>query len=358
VRTVHVVVPDGIDDPDRPSGGNVYDRRVCGGLSALGWSVHEHPVSGFWDRPDASSLAALEAVVQELPHDAVVLLDGLVASTAPEVLVPHARRLRLVVLVHMPVGHRPAGGDAETMRTRERQVLAAAAAVITTSGWTRRRLSELYALPTETMHVAEPAVDPIDSAGLAAGTADGGTLLCVAAVTYDKGHDVLLDALTAIADLSWDCACVGRLDRDPAFVEAMRGRVRHAGLDDRVHFTGARTRAALNRSYAAADLMVLPSRAETYGMVVTEALAHGLPVLAADVGGVSEALGHGADHLRPGRLVKPGDPAALAKTLRAWLADADLREQLRRSAHERRASLPAWPATAAVIADVLAGASR
>ena len=88
--------------------------------------------------------------------------------------------------------------------------------------------------------------------------------------------------------------------------------------------------------------MVLASRAETYGMVVTEALARGLPVVAAEVGGVPEALGHGADGVRPGLLVPPGDPAALAAALRAWLGDAGLRRRLRRAARERRASLSRW----------------
>ena len=124
-----------------------------------------------------------------------MLLDGLVASTAPEVLVPQASRLRLVVLVHMPLGHRPADDEADDARTRERAVLSAAAAVVTTSAWTRRRLLELYALPADRVHVAEPGVDAAD---LATGTAAGGALLCVAAVTSDKGHDVLLDALATI----------------------------------------------------------------------------------------------------------------------------------------------------------------
>ena len=114
-------------------------------------------------------------------------------------------------------------------------------------------------------------------------------------MTSDKGHDVLLDALATIADLPWHCVCVGSLDRDPAFVEELRRRALAGGLADRVRFPGPRTGADLDRSYAAADLLVLASRAETYGMVVTEALARGLPVVAADVGGLTEALGHGAD---------------------------------------------------------------
>jgi glycosyltransferase involved in cell wall biosynthesis len=348
---VHVVVPEGIDDPARPSGGNAYDRRVCRGLAETGWSVREHAVPGSWPRPDAASYTALAGVIQAIPDDAVVLLDGLIASTAPEVLVPLAGRLRLVTLVHMPLGHDPADHAA---RTREGAVLSAAASVVTTSRWARRTLLELYELPGDRVHVAEPGVDAAD---LAPGTAGAGALLCVAAVIPGKGHDVLLDALATIADMSWHCLCAGQLDADAAFVEGLRRRILDRGLGDRVSFPGPLTGADLATRYGAADLLVLASRAETYGMVVTEALAHGLPVVATEVGGVPEALGHGADGVRPGLLVPPGDPAALAAALRAWLADAELRRRVRRAAGERRASLSGWPATASVLSGVLAGAA-
>jgi glycosyltransferase involved in cell wall biosynthesis len=346
VTDVHVIVPEGIDDPARPSGGNTYDRRVCDGLAALGWAVHEHAV------PVAAGHAALARTVGRIPDGAVVLLDGLIASAAPEALVPQARRLRQVVLVHMPLGHRPPDGAAGAVRARERAVLAAAAAVVTTSAWTRRRLGELYALPAERVHVAEPGVD---AAGLAPGTTVGDALLCVAAVTPDKGHDVLLDGLATATDLSWRCACVGSLDRDPAFADGVRRATQIKGLSDRVRFLGPRTGAELRRAYAAADLLVLASHAETYGMVVTEALARGVPVLAADVGGITEALGHGDDGTRPGLLVGPGDAAALGAALRRWLGDAELRGRLRRAARERRASLRGWPATTSDVAEVLTG---
>src|SRR3954454_12409128 len=297
VTDVHVVVPEGIDDPARPSGGNTYDRRVCRGLAALGWAVHEHAVPGAWPRPSAAGHAALARAVRRIPDGAVVLLDGLIASTAPEALVPQARRLRQVVLVHMPLGHRPPVDDAGAVRAREREVLAAAAAVVTNSAWTRRRLGELYALPADRVHVAEPGVD---DACLAPGTAAGDALLCVAAVTPGKGHDVLLDGLATTTDLSWRCACVGSLARDRAFADRGRPRARSGGLDGRVRFTGPRTGPALDRAYAGADLLVLASRAETYGMVVTEARARDLPVVAAEVGGVTEALGRAADSTRPG----------------------------------------------------------
>ena len=354
MTAVHVVVPDGIDDLSRPSGGNAYDRHVCRGLSSLGWSVHEHAVPGRWPEPDAEALAALAGVVQRIPDGALALLDGLVASTAPEVLVPHARRLRLVVLVHMPLGHRPPDEAAADIRRRERAVLRAGAAVATTSQWSRRRLLGLYQLPPDRVHVAAPGVDAAD---LATGTVAGGALLCVAAVTFEKGHDVLVEALLSMSELSWQCLCVGSVERDPAFVEDLRRQTLERGLGDRVSLPGPRTGSDLDRSYAAADLMVLASRAETYGMVVTEALARGLPVVAADVGGLTEAMGYGAGGSRPGLLVPPDDPAALGAALRAWLGDAELRRRLRLSACQRRESLSAWSATTSVVAGVLAGAS-
>jgi glycosyltransferase involved in cell wall biosynthesis len=355
VRTLHFVIPDGIDDPARPSGGNTYDRNLCQQFTSLGWSVHEHPVSGYWSEPDAASFAALEAVVLRIPDGGLAVLDGLVASPSPHVLVPHAHRLRLVVLVHMPLGLRLKGDKAGEICTRERAVLSAAAAVVTTSGWSRDRLMELYALPPDRLHVAEPGVQP---AKLATGTVAGQMLLTVAAVIPDKGHDVLLDALARIPDLPWRWVCVGSLDRDPEFVDALRRRSLEQGLADRVRFAGTATGADLDRAYAEADVMVLASRAETYGMVVTEALARGVPVIATEVGGVTEALGHGSDGTRPGLVLPAEDPTALADALRSWLTDTELRARLRRLARERRASLHGWSDTTSAIAGVLTGLER
>jgi glycosyltransferase involved in cell wall biosynthesis len=351
MSAVHVVVPDGIDDPDRPSGGNAYDRRICRGLAAIGWSVHEHPVPGSWPRPDAAARASLTDVVAGMPDGAVVLIDGLIASTAPEVLVPQAGRLNLAVLVHMPLGDGLPGEGVPDARTQERAVLSSAVAVVTTSSWTARWLLDEYELWPGRVHVAKPGVDPAD---LAPGTAAGGELLCVAAVTPGKGHDVLLAALGAITDLPWRCVCVGTLTRDPGFVDQLGHQARNGGIGDRIRFAGPRTGADLDFAYAVADALVLASRAEAYGMVVPEALARGLPVVATTVGGLPEALGRGADGSQPGLLVPPGDPEALAAALRSWFGDTVLRQRLRSVAQERRLTLPGWSATAARISGVLA----
>ncbi|HEY2296980.1 MAG TPA: glycosyltransferase family 4 protein [Jatrophihabitans sp.] len=315
--SAYFVVPEGIDDPLRPSGGNHYDRRV----NAL---LHLEELATTPDR--------LGSALTAVPSGSTVLIDGLLASPAVDIIRPASARLKLVVLVHMPL-----------FDEVERGVLRAAAAVVTTSSWTRSELLRAYDLDPRGVHVAVPGVD---LGAVAPGTPGGGRLLCVAAVAPHKGHDVLLAALDLVDDLDWDCTCVGSLDRDRSFV---------AGLaNDRVLFGGPRVGDALATAYAAADLLVLPSRAETFGMVITEALARGLPVLASDVGGVREALGDTGASL----LVAPGDVAALAAALRAWLTRPELRGDLRTRAIRRRDQLPGWDETAGRIAAALNAVSR
>jgi glycosyltransferase involved in cell wall biosynthesis len=340
---VHVVLPNDIDDPATPSGGNRYDRRVCTGLAAAGWKVHEHAVPGPWPHPGPADEERLDRLLVAVPEGAVVLLDGLVGQAVPEVLARHAHRLRLVVLVHLPLTG-PGEGRA----------LAAATAVVTTSRYTRRWLRELHPLlPADRVHVAPPGVDP---APATAGGGTGAELLCVAAVNTHKGHDLLVEALARVADRDWRVTLIGSLTVDPALVDRLRDRLAELRLTDRVHLVGPRTGPALDAGYADADLLVLPSRTETYGMVVTEALARGVPVLATETGGVPEALGTTPGGHLPGLLVPPGDPQALAAGLRRWLDEPDLRAGLRRAALARRDTLTGWPTTSALIGQVLEGA--
>ncbi|HEX2362278.1 MAG TPA: glycosyltransferase family 4 protein, partial [Jiangellaceae bacterium] len=334
VTTVHVVLPNDIDDPANLSGGNVYDRQLCRGLAAAGWPVREHPVRGGWPRPTAADRAALARTLAALPAGALVLVDGLVASVVPDVLVPEAGRLRLVVLMHMPLG------DAA-----ERAALSAAAAVVTTSDWSRRLLVDRYGLPIARVHTAAPGVD---AASLTTGEDAGSRLLCVAHVQPHKGHDVLIEALATLADLPWSCVCVGSLDRDRGFSDSVRRRAGH-----RVRFVGPRARADLETDYAGADLLIHPSRREAYGMVVSEALARGIPVVATAVGGIPEALGRAPDGSLPGIAVPPDDPAALAAALRRWLSEPAARTRLRESARMRRTTLPGWESTAKIVSDAL-----
>ncbi len=336
--TVHVVLPGGVDDLSVPSGGNAYDRRLCRELAALGLDLRETAVAGDWPRPGARAREELARTLAEVPDGGVVLLDGLVACGVPDVVGPHAGRLRLVVLVHLPLADETglAAEVAAELDVAERQVLRAAAAVVGTSPWASRRLVEHHGLAVERVHTVTPGVDP---ASLAPGTDGASRLLCVASVTPRKGHDVLLDALGTLADVPWTLDCVG-----PTRADDHRAALDRRGLGDRVRFTGPLAGEPLERAYAAADLFVLASRAETYGMVVAEALARGIPVVASSV---PDALGGG------GVLVPPGDVVALATALRRWFGDEQVRRNLREAALKRRDELTGWDEAAGSMARVL-----
>ncbi|GAB3986478.1 glycosyltransferase family 4 protein [Plantactinospora veratri] len=355
--TAYVVLPGDIDDPGTPSGGNAYDRQVITGLVGLGWRVSELAVPGSWPRPGPAERAALAAALDGVPDGALVLLDGLVACGVPEVVGRAAGRLRLAVLVHLPL--RDETGLPSEVAARldelERRTLRAVPAIVATSAGTGRTLVRRHGLPAGRVHVVPPGVA---AAPPASGTDGAASLLCVASVIPRKGHDVLVEALASVADRPWTCRCVGPVDRDPDYVGRLRRSAGAAGLAERVRFAGPRTGAELAADYAAADLLVLPSRAEPYGMVVTEALARGVPVLGSEVDGLPEAVGRAPDGAVPGLLVPPGDPAALATALRRWFDEPDLRQRLRAAARDRRADLPGWDVTAARLGEVLTALAR
>jgi hypothetical protein len=134
---VHVVVPEGFDNPGQPTGGNIYDRRVCAGLAEAGWDVVVMTVAGAWPVPGPAARADLARIVSAIPDGETALIDGLIASpTAPELL-PHAGRIRMTALLHMPLATALDSHHDASAERSERAVLRAAAGVVVTSEWTR-----------------------------------------------------------------------------------------------------------------------------------------------------------------------------------------------------------------------------
>jgi glycosyltransferase involved in cell wall biosynthesis len=351
---VHVVVPEGFDDPGQPTGGNIYDRRVCAGLAEAGFQVLVAPVAAAWPVPDPGARADLARIVSAIPDGETTLIDGLIAApTAPQLL-PHAGRIRMTVLLHMPLATAlDTDHEAGALRS-ERAVLRAATSVVVTSEWTRQQILTRYQIPACRVHVARPGADRV----AAPARPVPGHLICVGNLGRHKGQDLLVEALAGLGDLDWHCVLAGSLDRDPDFVGQLQTRITGLGYGHRIRLTGILTGALLSNAYTTADLLVAPSRSETYGMAVTEALAHGLPVIAADVGGLPEALGSGTDGTRPGQLIPAGDPAALAAAIRDWLGDERRRRRLRAAARKRRSNLPGWEQTTQEIANTLTAHGR
>ncbi|RAJ68884.1 glycosyl transferase family 1 [Streptomyces sp. Amel2xB2] len=359
---VLVVVPGDVDDPGSVSGGNAYDRRICDELTAAGRPVRVRAVAGRWPRPGPAARAELASVLGESPDGAVVLLDGLVACGVPETVVPESARLRMAVLVHLPLADETglAAREAAELEELERRTLRAARAVVTTSDWAARDVARRHGLDPSLVHAVLPGTDPAPLARgtdrtdrTDEGTASGPRLLCLAALTPRKGQDLLVEALSAVASLPWTCELTGPLDRAPAYVAQLCARVAELGLGERILLTGPKSGDALAAAHDAADLLVLPSHTETYGMVLTEALARGVPVLATEAGAVPYTVGAAPDGSKPGILVPPGNVAALTAALHRWLTDPIIRSHLTTSARGRRTTLQGWAESSRQLAGVL-----
>ncbi|GGX92133.1 glycosyl transferase [Litchfieldella qijiaojingensis] len=327
-------------DPAQLTGGYVYDARIAEVLRARGWRVEVTGLEGTFPEPNAVAAQALETALVRQADGARVVIDGLAMGALPEVVAAHGRRLDITALVHHPLADETGLDDAERTRftISETRALSAVGRVIATSAFTARRLAD-FGVPATKVAVVEPGVE---SAPLAASVVNEDDercqrLLCVATVTPRKGHEVLVEALASLTDCVWWCDCIGGLDRDPAHAERVAASIAAHGLDQRLRLLGERAREALGEAYHQADLFVLPSYYEGYGMVVTEALAHGLPVITTTGGALAHTLPAGA-----GLAVPPGDAMALSDALRQWFDEPDLRARLRLGAREARGRQHDW----------------
>ncbi len=333
-------------DPEQLTGGHIYNRRILSALAAQGWPLQHHVLPGDYPEPAAGDHAAACDRLAALPDDSVVVIDGLALGALAEAIVAHSTWLRLVALVHLPLGAE-VGTAATQLReraAREARALAACRRIIANSEHTRDGLVRRGLAPTA-IDVVPPGTEP---APLARGADDTTRLICVATVTPRKGQDLLVDALAGLVGLSWHCRLVGSVDRDPAFAARVRERIDQAGLADRISLVGECAGAALEACWHEADLAVLPSHYEGYGMVITEAIARGLPVVATAGGAVGEALPPAT-----GLLSAPGDRAALEVNLGEFLGNAELRGTLAEMARRARRGLPTWDERARQFAHAL-----
>jgi glycosyltransferase involved in cell wall biosynthesis len=160
---------------------------------------------------------------------------------------------------------------------------------------------------------------------------------------------MLLEALAAVPHRNWHLTCAGSLTRDPATADRVRAVMTRLGLDDRVTLVGDLDHSRLAECYDRADLFVLATRQETYGMAVAEALARGLPVVGTMTGALPALVGREA-----GILVPVGDTTALTTALLRVLDDAALRGQFTEGARRVRDRLPSWDEAARRMATALA----
>jgi glycosyltransferase involved in cell wall biosynthesis len=329
-----------------PTGGYRYDRRVIEELRQLGWNVRVLALPGDFPLPSGASLRKTEELLATTSEEAPVFFDGLAFGAIPsEILVRVPRRY--VALVHHPLAFET-GLSPERVsyfRQSERAALVHAVSVVATSAATRDLLVSDFGVTVECVTVAEPGTEP---APRARGSIGAPRFLSVGAVSPRKGFRILIEALSAIAELDWDCRIAGSLDRDPDEAAALRKCIAEATLEKRVVLLGTLDEDRLQAEYDRATLFVLPSHFEGYGMAFAEALARGLPVVACS--------GYAAVSTVPaaaGVFVPAGDAERLAAALRRLLSNPAEIGERSDAAWEHAKSLPRWRDTAATIAAVL-----
>lgn len=333
------------------TGGYAYDRELMSALRAQGVCVHHVAVSAQYPWPDEHTRAETAQRVAAIPDNAVVLADGLAYGVMDDIASHEHQRLNIIALCHHPLAFE-SGLDTQQQRTlfkSEKTALDLATAVVVTSAATATLLSKAFDIPARKITVALPGTKKQSLAALSLQTTAQGRpirLLTVATLIQRKAHDVLIDALSRLSYLDWTARFVGGDHFDPAWAATLKKNTETLGLGERISFVGSV--ADLQTEYSQADVFVLPSRFEGYGMVFAEALSFGLPIIAARAGAVPDVVPDTA-----GVLVAPDDATQLAYALHKIMTEPEHYQQLRRGARQAAADLPDWQQTAAKVLELL-----
>jgi glycosyltransferase involved in cell wall biosynthesis len=347
VKTVAFAVP---GDLATPTGGYGYDRRIIAELPALGWQVTALNIGDGFPRPTQEVCAAASARLAALPQGIPIVIDGLAYGVLPDLGAALRPNHPLIALVHHPLALETGLSEADSaaFRKSERAALACARHVVVTSAATARLLGDDYGVAATRLTVVRPGTDRVAQQLRAA--SDVVRLLCVGAIVPRKGYDVLMAALARLTDRRWRLVIVGDRTRSPDTVARLDADIARYGLADRVEIVGPVSPERLSALYSAADLFVLSSRFEGYGMAYTEAIAHGLPVIGTNAGAVPETVPAAA-----GILLPPDDSAALAVTLRRLIDKPEDRARLAAGARAASSSFPTWRESAMLFARLLDG---
>lgn len=343
MRDVAFLIP---GDLSLPTGGYAYDRAVIRLLPEQGIRAMHIALPGAFPNASEADLADCAAIVAGLPADCVLLIDGLAYGAMPAELIRGFGR-PVVALCHHPLAleNGISAERAEALHLSEAAALNLAAHVIVTSRLTGKILEGDFGVNAEKITVAEPG-----TARKPRATGSGGSVLemiAIGSIVPRKGYAVLVEALAGLRHRHWRLSIVGAA-RAPETLAALEAQIAREGLEDRIRLLGAVRERELDTLYETADLFVMASLFEGYGMVLGEAMQRGLPIITTTGGAASETVPEGA-----GLKVPPGDAAALRAALERAMADPDLRARLAVAAHRAGETLPTWDDTAAIIAATL-----
>ena len=322
--------------PSAVTGGHLYQRRMA---EAAG-------------RHDATVEFAQASLWTRLPADAdVVAVDSIAAWRLAGAVLRRRHRPPLVAVVHQ----RPGGVGSGPIRRwvqggLDRSVYRRCAAVIVAGRAVADELVTVHGLHPSRVCLVEPGCDlPPGQHGMDLRQGRRIALVCVANWYPHKGVLELLDAVAALPAGHVTVHLVGRDDVDPRYTTRVRARLGASDLAGRVMVHGTLDQQAVADLYAGADVFALTSQHETYGTVVAEAVAAGLPVVAWREPHAERLITDGVN----GLLVAPGDQRALTEALRSVATDDRLRSALATAASPAGRHAARWADSATAFFRVL-----
>lgn len=338
-------------DIDTPTGGYRYDRRIIGEWRKAGLCVTLVSLLGSYPVPDNKARAEALTVIRALPACDMVIFDGLAGGCSPELLEVAAERHPVAALIHHPLAleNGLTAEQSKSFKNLEGQGLSFVKAVFTTSEATSTTVHQLFGFQKEAIHAVLPGVErgPLSlQPSLDANSCL--RFLSVGSITKRKGHDVLLSAFGGLKQYQWTLDIVGPCDFDPKLFESLKKQRDELGLSKRVSFLGALSDDDLNLAYLAADIFVLASRYEGYGMAYAEAIVRGLPVIATTAGAVPDTVPRSC-----GLLVPPDDESALRQAALDIMCTPALRAEMRAGAIAAEPGFPTWEKSARRFSDFL-----
>jgi glycosyltransferase involved in cell wall biosynthesis len=329
--------------PDTISGGYLYDRMVVSHLRARGDEVAilSLPARGYASRLADNLRFRLPAGFDLVLQDELTHLS-LLASNARK------REIPVISIVHnLHASEVRAGWKKAGYQSIERQYLRSVDGYIFNSQATRESVEALNTAPKPSV-VATPGGDRLGSWSrekIAKRAHEPGPLrlLFLANVTALKGLRAVLEALASLPAGMCKLDVVGSCEVEPEYAREMQSRA--SGSPSRVTFHGALDGQPLTQIMKRAQVMVVPSYYEGFGIAYLEGMAFGMPAMATTAGAIPELVAHGKN----GYLVTPGDSHALAKHIEALALDRALLVRMGGWALQCFESKPTWGESAEAV---------
>ncbi len=336
-------------DMHRKTGGFIYEATVLRALNDLGCPTANLQLPDSFPQPTEADMRTTLQALDAVPVDQPIILDGLVFGAIDPAGLAKIRA-PVIAMIHHPLGLESgiAPQLAAHLRANEAAALKHASQIVVPSPHTARTLVHQFGADADKITVAPPGFEPIETRRT---PAHPPLILSVGLLARRKGHDILLNALAAIKDLPWQAEIIGKR-HDVTVADQLLHQCDDLGLSDRVTFLGEVPQAQMTERFRAASIFALATRYEGYGMVLGEAMQHGLPIVTCRTGAVPDTVGDAA------LLVPPDASHSFANALRRLLVNTDTATTISLRAMRRGRALPLWRDTAGIISDVIARCVR